>query len=151
MNRKQFIESHGATCSNWTWSWSFVNQAERVVIFGAWDLCDDGSKALILSEDWEISRKGRRQSGYAQAREHIRLVEEEGYELKTFPMQYSADNEEDGTGPAKIEGFTPKLTAKTLLRIGSCWYASDNAVSGRLAEELDAADALIEGASKPYQ
>ncbi|MCW0312025.1 hypothetical protein NB694_001825 [Pantoea ananatis] len=25
MNRKQFIQSEGATCSNWTWSWSFVN------------------------------------------------------------------------------------------------------------------------------
>ncbi|MBZ6758337.1 HNH endonuclease, partial [Klebsiella grimontii] len=25
MNRKQFIQSRGATCRNWTWSWSFIN------------------------------------------------------------------------------------------------------------------------------
>lgn len=147
MNRKQFIESQGATCGNWTWSWSFINEAERIVIFGAWDMYDSGSQTLILSEEWETSRRGRRQPGYAQSREHIRLVEEEGYELKTFPMQYSAANEEDGTEPAKIEGFTPKLTAKTLLRIGSYWYASDNEVSSRLPEELNAEEALIEGAS----
>ncbi|MDU1358416.1 MAG: HNH endonuclease, partial [Enterobacter sp.] len=24
MNRKQFIQSRGATCRNWTWSWSFI-------------------------------------------------------------------------------------------------------------------------------
>lgn len=147
MNRKQFIESHGATCSNWTWSWSFVNAAERVVIFGAWDMYDDGSKALILSEDWEVSRKGRRQPGYVQSREHIRLIEEEGYHLKTFPMQYSAANEEDGTGPSKIEGFTPKLTEKRLFKIGNSWYAADDAIGRRLPEELDPAEALIEGAA----
>ena len=83
MSRKQFIESQGATCKNWTWSWSFINEAEKFIIFGAWDVYDDGDMTLILSEDWEISRRGGRQPGYPQSREHIRLIEEEGYKLKT--------------------------------------------------------------------
>lgn len=37
MNRKQFIQSRGATCRNWMWSWSFINHDEQFVIFGAWD------------------------------------------------------------------------------------------------------------------
>ena len=48
MKRKQFIESFGATCKNWTWSWSFVNHDEKLVIFGAWD--DHTLKELHDSE-----------------------------------------------------------------------------------------------------
>jgi 5-methylcytosine-specific restriction protein A len=148
MNRKQFIESHGATCQNWTWSWSFINESEKIIIFGAWDINQTGNKSLILNEVWEISRRGRKQAGYPQSREHIRLLEEEGYRLMTFPMVYSDANEEGGIGPAKIEGFTPKLTSKILIRIGPCWYASDDKVEARLPEELAPTEELIEGASK---
>ena len=111
MSREQFIESQGATCKNWTWSWSFINEAEKLIIFGAWDVYDDGNMTLIFSEDWEISRKGSRQPSYPQSREHIRLIEEEGYKLKTFSMEYETAGEEEGA-PAKIKGFTPKLTDK---------------------------------------
>ncbi len=86
MSRKQFIESQGATCKNWTWSWSFINKSEKFIIFGAWDIHNDGNTTLILGEDWATSRKGGKQPGYPQSREHIRLIEEEGYQLKTFPM-----------------------------------------------------------------
>ncbi len=79
MSRKQFIESHGATCRNWMWSWSFVNVAEKFVIFGAWDVYEEGNKTLILGEDWGTSRRGKKQPGYEQSREHIRLIEDEGY------------------------------------------------------------------------
>lgn len=147
MNRKQFIESHGATCSNWTWSWSFVNHTEKFVIFGAWDMHNDGSKAQILSEGWAISRKGRRQPAYAQSREHIRLIEENGYRLMTFPMQHAASDDEDDEGPAKIESFTPELTEKDLLRIGNSWYATDDSFHVGLPEELDAIEVLVEGAA----
>ena len=64
MSRKQFIESQGATCRNWTWSWSFINKMEKVIIFGAWDLQTKGNTSLILSEDWKISRRGRKQPAY---------------------------------------------------------------------------------------
>lgn len=149
MNRKQFIESQGATCRNWTWSWSFINEREKVIIFGAWDLHTDGNTSLILSEDWQFSRKGRKQPAYDQSREHIRLIEEEGYQLKTFPMKYSdANKDEDGVGPAKIEGFEPKLTSKSLKRVGGSWYASDDGLGNLLPEEVETPEQYIEGASK---
>jgi 5-methylcytosine-specific restriction protein A len=147
MSRKQFIESQGATCKNWTWSWSFVNEAEKFIIFGAWDVYDDGNMTLILSEDWEISRKGSRQRGYPQSREHIRLIEEEGYKLKTFPMEYEAAGEEEGA-PAKIKGFTQNLSDKKLIRIDNSWYASDQTYGTRLPEEVDPKEVFKEGASK---
>ena len=65
----------------------------------------------------------------------------------TFPMVYSGAYEE-GSGPAKIESFTPTLASKSLIRVGSCWYASDDEVGSILAEELAPAEELIEGASK---
>lgn len=148
LNRKQFLEAHGATCSNWTWSWSFINVAERTIIFGAWDKNHAGNRALILCDDWEISRRGRKQPGYGQAREHIRLIEQEGYSLKTFPMIYSEVEEEGDVGPAKIEGFVQELTSKSLLRVGNCWYASDDELATTFPEELDSEETLIEGAAK---
>lgn len=149
MNRKQFIESHGATCRNWTWSWSFVNEKDKVIIFGAWDRRTTGNTSLILSEDWHISRRGRKQPAYEQSREHIRLIEEEGYQLKTFQMVYSdANQDENGIGPAKIERFVPELIIKSLKRVGSNWYASDGAISNLFPEEVETPNKYIEGASK---
>ncbi len=149
MNRKKFIESQGATCRNWTWSWSFINEKEKVIIFGAWDVYTEGNTSLILSEDWQISKRGRKQPAYEQSREHIRLVEEEGYQLKTFPIKYSDANKDDeGNGPAMIEGFDPVLTNKTLKKIGNSWYASDDALGNILPEEVDAPQQYYEGASK---
>ncbi|CAB1065511.1 Hnh endonuclease [Olavius sp. associated proteobacterium Delta 1] len=147
MNRKQFIESHGATCRNWNWSWSFINESERFIIFGAWDSYDKGNKTLILSEEWSKSRKGHKQPGYPQSREHIRLIEEDGYQLKTFVMEYASADEDDEYSPAKIKGFTPELSDKVLIRIGNSWYASDEIHSIRLPEELDHEETLKEGAS----
>ncbi|MDD2800785.1 MAG: HNH endonuclease [Methylococcales bacterium] len=148
MTRKQFIESQGATCDNWTWSWSFKNESEKFIIFGAWDVYDDGNLTLIFSEDWSISRKGKGQPGYSQSREHIRLIEEKGYQLKTFPMEYMAADENDEGAPAKIKGFTPKLSNKKLIRIENSWYASDQSYGARLPEEVDPKEVFKEGASK---
>lgn len=124
MSMKQFIESEGADCRNWRWSWSFINEQRRIIIFRAWDKYTEGDRALILKEDWEYNEKGRKQPGYAQSIEHIRLIEEEGYKLKTFPIEHSdANKDEDGRGPAKIESFEAILTEKTLKKIGNDWYA----------------------------
>jgi len=144
MSRKQFIQSQGATCSNWNFSWSFINESKRRIIFGAWDELMKDKMAEIFSEGWQINRKGRKSKGYNQSREHIRLVEEEGYKLLTFPMQYS--EHKDGT--PKIEGFIPELTKKNLIRIGKSWYAVDgNAdVSLQLPEELPTPEKYSEGA-----
>ena len=143
MSRKQFIESQGATCLSWYWSWSFINEEDKIIIFGAWDRFTEGNTSLIFSDDWRIL-KGRKQPGYDQSREHIRLIEEKGYQLKTFSMIYSDVN----IGRATIKGFVPKLTTKLLKRVGGFWYASDDAMSNHLPEEIDNPEQYTEGASK---
>jgi 5-methylcytosine-specific restriction protein A len=100
----------GVICRNWHF-WSFVNERKKIVFFGLWDDISDG---LIFSEEWQI-REGRRQGAYKPSREHIRLVEEEGYQLKTFPQQ-----RKDGI----YIGFTPVLTERTLQKVGGNWYAT---------------------------
>ena len=147
MTRKQFIESVGASCQNWQWSWFFVNHAEHLVVFGAWDRNTAGQKSLILSDSWEVNSRGRKNPGFQQSREHVRLVEEDGYALKTFPMEYSDARKDDhGEGPATIKGFTPKLSDRTLRRIGDGWYASDVSDTIQLAEEVPTPEKYPEGA-----
>ncbi len=114
MSRKQFIESQGATCKNWQWSWSFINEKERIIIFGALDVCPNGE---ILCEKWQTN-EGRKQPGYRQSREHIRRIEEDGYRLMTFPIHF------DGKAGRIVE-FTPELTEKTLEKVGTDWCAVD--------------------------
>lgn len=149
MNRKQFVLSQGATCDNWTWSWSFVNHKKKFVIFGAWDRYTEGNAVLILKETWEGGEETRKSPGYKQSREHVRLVEEEGYKLKTFPIKYSDEKKnEDGTGPAKIAGFDPVLTDKILKKIGNGWYAFDGGTASFIPEEIDTAQLYFEGAAQ---
>ena len=83
MNRKQFIQSRGATCRNWTWSWSFINHDDQLVIFGAWDVERDQARAVILGEAWEYNARLRKNPGYTQAVEHIGYILG-GYDLYTF-------------------------------------------------------------------
>ena len=121
MSRKQFIQSHGATCKNWFWSWSFVNERERFVIFGAWDPLG-GGMAKIFSEDWKIDAKGRATRGYKQSLEHIRLIEEEDYELRTLSME--PETGRDGVIP-RIKSFERKLTIQKLKHVGKDWFATE--------------------------
>jgi len=147
MTRREFIESTGATCQNWQWSWSFVNHAERFVVFGAWDKNTAGQRSLILSDKWEVNSQGRRNPGFKQSREHVELVVQGGYTLKTFPMEYSdARTDEHGEGPATIKGFTPKLSDRILKKIGDGWYACDEIDEIPLAEEIPAPEKYFEGA-----
>ena len=90
MSRKSFIESVGGTCRNWTWSWSFVNHTDKQVIFGAWDKDTAGGRAMILDEVWVVGASGRKNPGYPEARDHLRLVEEGGYALWTPPSPRSS-------------------------------------------------------------
>jgi 5-methylcytosine-specific restriction protein A len=146
MSRKQFVESEGATCDNWYWSWSFINRRERFVIFGVWDEWkDELDEGKIFSEDWQLNPVGERSKGYAQSREHIRLIEEEGYRLKTFAMQAKGGTWKEGVVP-KIKSFRRELTERTLKKIGKSWYAVDSEVPDPIPEELSAAQAFPEGA-----
>ncbi|MBI5572563.1 MAG: HNH endonuclease [Desulfomonile tiedjei] len=149
MSRKKFIESQGATCRNWRRSWSFINEKEKLIIFGAWDKNTKGNTALILDEAWERNSAGRKNPAYPEAREHIRFVEEEGYSLKTFPIIYSDEQkDENGFGPSTIKKFEPKLTQKILKRVRGKWYASDRVFPPTLPEEIEHPETYIEGVSQ---
>ena len=129
-----------------------MNHSERFVVFGAWDVNTMGRRCLILSEKWKFKSTGRKTAGYPQSLEHIRLVAEEGYTLKTFPMKWSnARQDEDGEGPPVIGGFTPKLSVRGFLQIGNDWYATalghEEAETG-LTEELEQPERYPEGARK---
>lgn len=121
MSRKAFIESHGASCANWTWSWSFVNHDEKFVIFGAWDTNTKNNRTEIFSKSWEYGAD-RKKSGFKQSLQHIRLIEEEEYSLFTFPIIMAKDGE---GGSAKIERLIKVLSQKNLLRVQNRWYATD--------------------------
>ena len=125
--RNALAESYGATCKNPAWSWSFVNRDEKLVLFGAWDTCTSDNRSLILSKDWERTKAGRRQPGYDESVENIRLVKEEGYTLKIFIMEHSnRRKDEEGFGPAKIKGISPFLIEGTLEIEEDGWYVRHN-------------------------
>lgn len=141
MNRKQFILSHGATCNNWTWSWSFVNHEKKMVIFGAWDVESDKERDVILKEDWELSAKNKKQPGYTQALDHISYIER-GYELFTFYMVFS--EREDNPDVAVIEDFERKLNKRYLRKENGIWYA--DFTESYFPNEIPSAETYIEGA-----
>lgn len=120
--RKPFLLSQGVLSrQNWH-GWSFVNHATKVVIFGAWTHRRDGPRTLILKEAWQRNANGRKSGAYTLSREHIRLVEEEGYLLQTFP-QIAEDPQ--AQGPMKLKAIVEELTNKVLVKDGGCWYAVD--------------------------
>lgn len=148
MTRKQFIESNGATCKNWNWSWSFINEKEKIIIFGAWDFYQKGELSMIFSKDWKFSDKKRKNAGYDQSLEHIRLVEKDGYKLKTFPIFYSDDyKDNEGFGPSKIGGFKPELEDGNLVQIKEDYYASAKFGTTNISEEVTEPKNYFEGAS----
>jgi predicted HNH restriction endonuclease len=127
MSRRKFIESQGATCNNWQTSWSFINQDKRFVVFGEWQNRENG---MIFSEDWEF-RNGRLNNGYKQSREHIRLVEEEGYKLMTFPMYATA---ESALAPRPhIQKVEERLFERTLVRNGRNWFAAGEPIPSNIS------------------
>lgn len=136
MSRKKFMESVGATCSNWNWSWSFVNHEEKFVVFGQWDIHKDG---LIFDEKW----KG---AGRKQSLEHVSLVKNQGYSLKTFPMKYDKTE----TGTAKIKSFDWVLENKYLVDVGRLWYALSASENEDVIaiEEVVHPETYVEGATK---
>ena len=142
VSRKQFIEGLGATCVNWNWSWSFVNEATKQIIFGVWDDCVIGTHWLMFTYDWEKNEKGHKNKAFGQSREHIRLIEEKGYQLYIFKM-FSDGN---SSGVAKIKDFEWSVIRKELTRRGNNWYASDIDEYALPEEICDKNDSFIEGA-----
>ncbi len=126
MTREQFIESEGGSCKNWRNSWSFVDHPKRRVIFGEWQ--NRGGKALF-SLDWARREgTGRKNVGFKQSREHIRLVEEEGYQLFVFPL-YAQDPK---AVRATIGRFDPTLFERELrCEDGRHWFADGDPLPDR--------------------
>lgn len=144
ISRKQFIQEQGADCLNWTWSWSFINDDQKFVIFGAWDNYFQNGRAKIFSKSWKFNAKGNKSPGYGQSLEHIRLVQEEGFRLFVFQLHAAEGTWNEDVIP-KIENFTPKLTEKKLLRIGDEWFANESTVESLMAEELSQPQKYSEG------
>lgn len=143
MNRKQFIQHCGATCQNWTWSWSFINHDEQRVIFGAWDTEREKERAVILREEWAYNHRNKKQPGYTQAIEHIRYILE-GYELFTFNMIHAPNP--DNPDIAVIKDFERHLNHRFLRKEGTVWYA--DFAANPFPEELPTVGDYIEGAKR---
>lgn len=122
MNRKTFISSLGATCKNWNWSWSFVNESEQFIVFGEWDVFALTNESLIFARKWITSSKGRRNPGYPESLGHLDLVENQGYRLFTFPMEMDKERMAED-GPEVIKSIIPRLTEKKLHRRDNQWFA----------------------------
>ncbi|WP_378182104.1 HNH endonuclease [Aquimarina sp. SS2-1] len=147
MTRKQFIEQQRATCKNWNWSWSFINETEKIVIFGAWDTLDNGALELILSPSWEYNNKNKKNRGYKQSLEHIGLILNNNYILKTFKIYHSDENKnKEGIGPSKISRFDPVLEEKQLIQIDGEYFASSIYGLNNIAEEIPSYQSFEEGA-----
>lgn len=125
MTRTAFLKSLGATRRNMRWSWSAVNHEKRFVVFGAWNEYEKSAGILVLSEEWKFNRKGtRRNPGYPESLEHIRLIELEGYQLKSFEMRMkNKDAHMRGDEPARIKSFVAKAVDCQLVKIGPDWFA----------------------------
>ena len=127
MSRKKFMESNGATNRNDRYGWAFVNNEDKVVIFGAWDVNTEPDRALILSMDWERNKLGRKQNAFGEAMEYIKLVENEGYSLKTFPIILDEEYDSNsGRGRAKIKDYVEVLSEMSLEVINGEYYAVGN-------------------------
>lgn len=127
MSRKKFMESHGATNRNDRYGWAFVNHADKVVIFGAWDVHTEPDRALIMSTNWERNELGRKQNAYGEAIEYIGLVENEGYSLKTFPMILGEEyDKKTGTTRAKIKDYIAVVSDMSLEVKNGDYYAVGN-------------------------
>ncbi len=124
MSRKKFMESHGATNRNDRYGWAFVNHEDKVVIFGAWDVNTEPDRTLILSMGWERNELGRKQNAFGEAMEYIRLVQNDGYILKTFPIILDEEyDNSSGTGRAKIKDYVEELSDMSLEVINGEYYA----------------------------
>lgn len=127
MSRKSFMQAHGASNRNDRYGWAFVNHDKKIVFFGAWDLNTQVDCALILSKHWEFNEQGRKQNAFGEALEYIKLVENEGYSLKTFPIIWDDDyDKQTKTGRAKIKKHIEELSDMTLKVLDGEYYAVGN-------------------------
>lgn len=127
MNRKTFIESQGATCANWQWSWSFVNERARFVIFGVWDNNETDEGGKILGKSWEKNQNGHLNKGYGQSIKHINLIKYSDFDLLTFPQFAKRDQDVNimtDTRRISIGKIIPVLERRFVFETEDGWYST---------------------------
>lgn len=148
MNRKQFILSLGASCSNWNWSWSFVNHEEQFVVFGYSEKDSVGNQLKIFSDDWKFGHDGKKKRAYSQAITHIGLIQDEGYQLKVFKLEYETILNKTGYRVERIKSFEKVLHDKNLVKIGPDWFAIEYENKyEQIAEFIENNEEFVEGAT----
>ena len=120
-SRLAFVIDKGVSGRN-ARMWSFVNEDEKFVIFGAWRHVEENKRHLIFSDSWK-RLNGRNQGGYTHSQKHLELIAEEGYKL--FIFYQTAHPRADQNKPAKFKDFVPELHAKELLIDGENYFAID--------------------------
>ena len=120
-SRFEFVKSKGVAGGN-TRAWSFVNEIEKFVIFGAWEQHRVGSRCLILSDGWKI-RNGRKQGGFTHSKKHIDQILEDGFKLFTFSQ--TAHERKNDEEPARIKSWEAVLLPKELIVENGEYFAVD--------------------------
>jgi len=124
MSRKKFMEAHGASNNNDRNGWGFVNHKDKVVIFGAWDVNTQLDRSLILAMDGDKIELGRKQNAFSESLEYVKLVENDGYQLQTFPVILDTDSDDGlGTGRVKIKTYVEEISDMKLEIINGDYYA----------------------------
>ena len=113
-----------------------MNHEERFIVFGFWSDQEETGSAPILVRSWE-RLNGRRQNGFKQAVEHLRLIRDEEYQLRVFRQnRKSVQNDDEASELASIE---PTLIDAVPRSDGETIWADFN--SADLGEPIDVATA----------
>lgn len=110
MSIKSFVLRYGATCPNWNFAWSYINDAQKFVILTAWQHEFDGERYKVFSANWRLNQSGRKNNGYRITKGHIEQALFEGYSVKIvrkyarLPIQGVVQTErfDEELVPAKI-------------------------------------------------
>lgn len=120
MSRIQFAKRHGASCSNPRFAWSYINEIEKFVIFGAWDHETDLCMQKVFSYEWRHNENGNKNRAFNPSLRHVERIVEDGFRLFTFPM--TAKNDWVNGHPI-IDSFKEELTEKSLVQCGKHFFA----------------------------
>ena len=120
ISRLKFANNHGAICSNYRYAWSYINEDEKFIIFGAWEHTKVEYGHLIFSKSWERDENGRKKNAYSPSFAHIERIIEDGFKLFVFSQKAVPGTE---NGPAEIESFKQELEERKLLVVGNDYLA----------------------------
>ena len=121
-SRSEFAAKFGAMCVNPQFAWSYINDADKFVLFGAWEHEQSLDNCRILSESWKTNAAGRKNNGYGQSLKHINKIVDENFNLMTFSM-VAVDSHP--SGPTKVKSFSEEIVPKTLVKIDGDYFAID--------------------------